>query len=191
MTACTLATTADGDAAEKAAVKALDVAMTAYEAGVARAEKRLATMLGQVEERARAVRAAVDADPSGAPAAEVDTPAVVAVADEAVPSHGLRNGHEKGPQALPTAGQHPCWWPRGCRRRNVLETLRRGARVRWRASADVAARNGRVAAHERVAMCASAAPYRRMARGRGAAAAARRLYLRAGSAEPNPAMIRG
>ena len=72
--------------------------------------------------------------------AEVDTPAVVAVADEAVPSHGLRNGHEKGPQALPTAGQHPCWWPRGCRRRNVLETLRRGARVRWRAASQCVAR---------------------------------------------------
>ena len=128
------------DAAEKAEFKALEVALTAYEAGVARTEKRLATMLGQVEERARAVRAAVDADPSGAPAAEVDTPAVVAVADEAVPSRGLRNGHEKGPQALPTAGQHPCWWPRGCRRRNVLETLRRGARVRWRAASQCVAR---------------------------------------------------
>ena len=35
------------------------MALTEYESGVARAEKRLAAMLGQVEETARAVRAAV------------------------------------------------------------------------------------------------------------------------------------
>ena len=37
--------------------------------------------------------------PSGAPATEVDTPAMVAVAGEAVPSHGLRmsNGPRNGP----------------------------------------------------------------------------------------------
>ena len=47
-----------------------------------------------------------DAAYSGAPAAEADTPAVVAVAGEAVPSSGLRNGHERargGAASVPVA----------------------------------------------------------------------------------------